>query len=175
MATAHGIVTVEHRPYPYSITARIDPRGSGRVFVKGRVASNFPDNFKKAVSAVRLLENYILETPGFDSSDIHLRLQTPHDYPLAGSSYGLTLGMAILAAANRDVIPQEIVYSAGLGAFGDTAPVNDIAVKRRGAAAHKFRKLFLCPNQMDLMNSLIAQCPCRTLADAYAITFWSER
>jgi len=52
--------------------------------------------------------------------------------------------------------------------------VGSIAIKRRGAAALGFTRLFLPSSQIDLFSTVIAQCPCSSLADAYGITFWNE-
>jgi predicted ATP-dependent serine protease len=126
------------------------------------------------VQAIRQLEDY-LDCPDLDCADIALRLQTPNNYPLAGGSYALTIGVAILAAATSKIIPAENCYTGCLNPNGTVEEVDFITEKRRGAAGFGFDRLFLPRCQIDMFSTYIAQCPCGSLADAYGITFWNER
>jgi len=110
-----------------------------------------------------------------DCADIMLRLETPHNYPLAGGSYALAAGMSILASADGRIIPSGNCYTGCLNTKGLVTPVEDIQLKRRGAGGFGYRRLFLPRGQIDLFSTVIAQCPCGSLADAYGITFWNEK
>lgn len=172
MATAHGIVIIDNKPHQYSVTARVVPEGEGLLYLKGRVAASFTDNIKKILEGVRFYADYL--DVDLDSSNIHLRLDTPNDYPLGGESYGLPIGIAVLAASTGKIIPAGNCYTGCVNRYGDILPVDFIAEKRRGAAGFHFDRLFLPTKQIDLFSTFIAQVPCQTLGDAYAITFWGE-
>jgi len=174
MATAHGIVIVQNKPAQFSVTARVVPDGSGHLYLKGRVADTFPKYFGPVITAIRAMEDY-MDCPSLDTADIALRLETPNNYPLAGGSYALTIGVAILAAATSKIIPAGNCYTGCLDSDGKVEEVDFIGEKRRGAAGFGFDKLFLPRSQLDMFSTIIAQCPCATLADAYGITFWNER
>ena len=173
MATAHGIVILEGKPEKFSVTARVVPEGQGHLYLKGRVADTFPKTFSAVVSSIRNLDD--LMELDMDCADIMLRLETPFNYPLAGGSYALAAGMAILASADGRIIPSGNCYTGCLGPDGTLEPVEEIHKKRRGAAGFGYSRFFLPRTQIDLFSTLIAQCPCGSLADAYGITFWNER
>lgn len=173
MATAHGIVILDDKPEKFSVTARVVPEGSGHLYMKGRVTSDFPMTFGPVIAAIRKISD--LMDLQMDCADIMLRLDTPHNYPLAGGSYALAAGMAILASADSRIIPSSNCYTGCLDTEGIVRPVQEIHRKRRGAAGFGYRRLFLPKSQIDLFSTLIAQCPCGTLADAYGITFWNEK
>lgn len=173
MATAHGIVVLEDKPERFSITARVIPDGDGHLYLKGKVASDFPNTFGPVVAAIRTYSD--LMELDMDSADINLRLDTPYNYPLAGGSYALAAGMAILASADGKQIPNSNCYTGCINTDGDVLPVEDIEKKRRGAAGFGYSRFFLPRSQIDLFSTLIAQCPCGSLADAYGITFWNEK
>lgn len=172
MATAHGIVMIEKTPHPYSITARVTQKGNDHLYLNGKVAGTFPTTFKPIIEAIKLISPYM--DINFDSPDIRLTLDIPFNYPLAGNSYGLAAGMAILAGARKRIIPSTYCYTGVVEATGRISEVAFIPEKRRGAKGFGFEKFFLPHNQVDLFSTYIAQCPCRTLADAYGITFWKE-
>ena len=174
MATAHGIVIVDDKPQQFSVTARVVPDGSSSLYLKGKVADTFPPTFGKVISSIRSISDF-MDCPSLDCADINLRLNTPNNYPLAGQSYGLTIGIAILAAANSKVIPSDYCYTGCLNADGTVAPVDYIAEKRRGAAGFGFSRIFLPRRQLDMFSTYISQCPCGSLAEAYGITFWNEK
>jgi predicted ATP-dependent serine protease len=173
MATAHGIVVLDERPKKFSITARVLPDGEGHLFLKGRVTDSFPKTFGPVIAAIRKLSD--LMELDMDSADITLRLETPHNYPLAGGSYALAAGMAILASADGKQIPNSNCYTGCIDTDGNVSAVADVHLKRRGAAGFGFSRFFLPRSQIDLFSTLIAQCPCTSLADAYGITFWNEK
>jgi len=173
MATAHGIVVLQDKPEKFSITARVIPGGEGHLYLKGKVTSSFPKTFGPVVSAIRKLSD--LMELDMDCADINLRLETPYNYPLAGGSYALAAGMAILASADGRIIPSSNCYTGCINTDGKVEDVEDIEKKRRGAAGFGFNRFFLPRSQIDLFSTLIAQCPCGSLADAYGITFWSEK
>ncbi len=173
MATAHGIVILNGKPEAFTITARVAPEGEGHLYLKGRVSSEFPKTFGSVVAAIRKLSD--LMELDMDCADIMLRLETPHSYPLAGGSYALAAGMSILAAADSRIIPSSNCYTGCLDTEGLVTPVEDIGLKRRGAGGFGYRRLFLPRSQIDLFSTVIAQCPCGSLADAYGITFWNEK
>jgi predicted ATP-dependent serine protease len=174
MATAHGIVLVNNKAEQFSVTARVVPDGDSRLYLRGRVTDTFTRTFAQIIQAIRAMAEY-MDCPDLDCADITIRLNTPNDYPLAGSSYGLPMAMAILASANHKMIPNENCYTGGINKFGDVIPVRFIAEKRRAAAGRKFERFFLPRSQIDLFSTYIAQCPCAHLADAYGITFWGEK
>lgn len=172
MATAHGVVILDNKAESYSITARVVPDRESRLYLKGRVAETFPIAFSRMLSSIRLLNDHM--DLNMDLCDIHLRINTPHNYPLAGESFALACGMAILASARKRIIPAENCYTGIVNDNGRCISVADIQLKRRGAAGLGFKKLFLPRSQIDLFSTVIAQCPCGSLADAYGITFWDE-
>lgn len=173
MATAHGIVVLDNRPERFSITARVIPDGEGHLYMKGRVTDTFPKTFGPVIAAIRKLSD--LMELDMDCADINLRLETPHNYPLAGGSYALAAGMAILSSADGKQIPNSNCYTGCIDTNGNVLPVEDVNLKRRGAAGFGFDRFFLPRSQIDLFSTLIAQCPCASLADAYGITFWNEK
>lgn len=173
MATAQGIVILDGKPEKFSITARVVPDGEGHLYLKGKVSSGFPQTFGSVVAAIRKLSD--LMELDMDCADIMLRLETPHNYPLAGGSYALAAGIAILAAADGKIIPSSNCYTGCIDTEGLVTPVEDIGLKRRGAGGFGYRRLFLPREQIDLFSTVIAQCPCGSLADAYGITFWNEK
>ena len=173
MATAHGIVVLQDKPERFSITARVIPGGEGHLYLKGRVTDSFPQTFGPVVAAIRNLSD--LMELDMDCADINLRLETPNNYPLAGASYALAAGMAILASADGRIIPGSNCYTGCIDKHGTVKDVEDIEKKRRGAAGFGFSRFFLPRSQIDLFSTLIAQCPCGSLADAYGITFWNEK
>jgi predicted ATP-dependent serine protease len=173
MATAHGIVVLDGKPEKFSITSRVIPDGDGHLYLKGRVTDSFPKTFGAVVAAIRNLSD--LMELDMDHADINLRLDTPNNYPLAGGSYALAAGMAILASADGKQIPNSNCYTGCIDTSGTVSSVEDIEKKRRGAAGFGFDRFFLPRAQIDLFSTLIAQCPCSSLADAYGITFWNEK
>lgn len=173
MATAHGIVILDNKAEKFSITARVVADGQGHLYLKGRVADTFPQTFGAVINSIRDIADHM--DLDIDAADIMLRLHTPHNYPLAGGSYALAAGMAILAAADRKIISSSNCYTGCLNSGGTVEEVAEIAEKRRGAAGLGFKRLFLPRSQIDLFSTYIAQCPCGSLADAYGITFWSEK
>jgi ATP-dependent Lon protease len=173
MATAHGIVIIDDKPHQYSVTARVVPEGEGLLYLKGRVSDTFPGYFGKIISGVRQIADYL--DCNIDSANISLRLDTPNRYPLGGDSYGLPIGIAILASATAKIIPAGNCYTGGINRYGDIIQVGGIAEKRRAAAGFAFDRFFLPSQQLDFFSTFIAQCPCRSLSDAYAITFWGEK
>ena len=173
MATAHGIVILDNKPEKFSITARVVPDGDGHLYLKGRVTDEWPTTFGPVVAAINKISD--LMELNMDCADIMLRLETPHNYPLAGGSYALAAGMAILASADKKIIPSSNCYTGCLDKDGFIKDVADIHRKRRGAAGFGYRRLFLPKGQIDLFSTLIAQCPVGNLADAYGITFWNEK
>ncbi len=173
MATAHGIVVLDNKPAQFSITARVIPDGDGHLYLKGRVSDTFPKTFGAVVTAIRNISDHM--ELDMDCADITLRLETPNNYPLAGGSYALAAGMAILASADGRIIPSSNCYTGCLDSMGTVLDVEDIHLKRRGAAGFGFDRFFLPRSQIDLFSTLIAQCPCGSLADAYGITFWNEK
>ena len=173
MATAHGIVVLDERPAKFSVTARVLHDGTGNLYLKGKVADTFPKTFGAVVAAIRKISDHM--ELDMDCADIMLRLETPNNYPLAGGSYALAAGMAILAAGDGKQIPTGNCYTGCLSLDGEVTPVADIAKKRRGAAGFGDTRFFLPRAQIDLFSTLIAQCPCGSLADAYGITFWNDR
>ena len=173
MATAHGIVVVGDKPEKFSVTARVVPDGAGHLYLKGRVADTFPQHFGDLIAGVRQIAEY-LDCPLLDCADINLRLDTPNNYPLAGASYGLPIGLSILASACSKIIPADYCYTGGIDRHGNVCEVDFIGKKRRGAAGYGFQKLFLPAKQLDMFSTYISQCPCRTLSDAFATTFWRE-
>jgi len=174
MATAHGIVILQNRPEKFSVTARVIPEGTGNLYLKGKVADTFPKFFSPVIFSIRQMQDF-LDCPNLDCADIVLRLDTPNGYPLAGGSYALTFGIAILAAATNKIIPAKNCYTGCIDSTGTVEEVDFIAEKRRGAAGFGFDRLFLPKSQIDMFSTYIAQCPCGSLADAYGITFWNER
>lgn len=172
MATAHGIVVCVGKAEPFTITARVVADGSSSLYLKGRVAESFPRTFVDVVSSIRKISDHM--ELDMDCADIMLRLDIPHNYPLAGGSYALAAGMAILAAADNKQIPSGNCYTGCLSPDGTVQKVEDINLKRRGAAGYGYRRFFLPRSQIDLFSTLIAQCPVGSLADAYGITFWNE-
>jgi len=174
MATAHGVVIVGDKIEQYSVTARVVPDGRGHLYLKGKVADSFPQVFGATIASVRQYLEF-MDVPNLDCADINLRINMPNNYPLAGGSHAVTIGIAILAAATSKVIPAGYCYTGGLNRYGDTQDVDYIAEKRRGAAGFGFDRLFLPASQIDMFSTYIAQCPIKSLADAYGITFWNER
>lgn len=174
MATAHGIVLVGDQPHKYSITARVVPDGRGHLYLKGKVSDTFPEVFGNVIESCRRYLDY-MDTPDLDCMDINLRITMPNNYPIAGGSHALTIGIAILAAATRKIIPADYCYTGGLNRYGDCQKVDFIAEKRRAAAGFGFSRLFLPAEQIDLYSTYIGQSPVGSLADAYGITFWNER
>ena len=172
MATAHGIVILNDKPERYSITTRIHVDGQASLYLKGRVADTFKDVFRNVITSVRALQDYL--DFDIDTSDILLRVETPNNYPLAGGSYALPLALSILASAKRKIIPSGNCYTGGLNSDGCVTRVDAIQQKRRAAAGFGFERFFLPRQQIDLFSTYIAQCPCGTLSDAYALTFWRK-
>ncbi len=172
MATAHGIVVLAERPEKFSITARVIPDGQGQLYLRGKVADTFPRDFGTVMVAVRRMLDHM--EVDLDTADVALRLTTPHNYPLAGGSFALAAGMAILASATKKQIPAENCYTGCISPTGECTNVFDIHMKRRGAAGFGYKRLFLPRTQIDLFSTVIAQCPCASLSDAYGITFWNE-
>ena len=173
MATAHGIVILEGRPEKFSITARVVPDGQGHLYLKGKVSDAFPQTFGMVISAIRHIADHM--DLDIDAADIMLRLNTPHDYPLAGGSYALPAAISILAAADGKVIPNSYCYTGCLDSIGNCSQVTDIGLKRRGAASFGFDRLFLPRSQIDMFSTYIAQCPVKNLGEAYGITFWGNK
>ena len=171
MATAKGIIIVEGTPLPFSITCRATP-GDGQIYLKGRVASTFPETLSRVFDAIRNIEDYLDLSLSSFGADYHIRLENEQDIPLAGDSLGLPLAMSIMSALAKKQLPADCFYTGGVAATGEVLPILDIAVKRRAAAGFGGKKLFLPLSQLDFLSSFIAQCPVKTISDAFSITYW---
>lgn len=177
MTTALGLVCVPPEWHVLRASASFRP-GAGRLHLRGPVGGEIRVTLLAAISAIHELDSYV---DGFDSSifgtkDLHIRMAVNEldDCPVVGESYGLALAIAILAAAVRRTVPQDIIFTGCLGPAGEVLPVEFIDEKRKAASKLRFNRIMLPATQLDMMSSDINQIPVNCLREAFSLTFFGD-
>ena len=169
-----GIVLVHDTCLPLEIQAEFRP-GRGKLYLNGPIGLEIKVALLAAVHAITDLESFV---EGFNplifmERDLHIHIKCG-DIPVIGESYGLALCMSILSAALKKSIPEDLVFTGGIGPAGEVLPVREIAKKRLEAAKLGFRRMMLPVSQLDMLNMDIIQCPVKNVLEAFSVTFYGE-
>jgi len=169
-----GIVLVRGACQRLEIQAEFKP-GRGKLYLNGPTGLEIKVALLASVHAITDLESFV---EGFNplifmEKDLHIHIKCG-DTPVIGESYGLALCMSILSAALRADIPEDLVFTGGIGPAGEVLPVREISKKRMAAAKLGFRRMMLPVSQLDMLNMDIIQCPVKNVLEAFSVTFYEE-
>ncbi len=177
MPTAQSLVLIDKTYFILNINVSFRD-GVGRLKITGALGDEIHNALHASIGAINGLDSFIDNyEPGIAfERDLHVAFHIVNcdEIPIAGTSYGLGLSMAILAAATHNKIPQEIVFTGCVGPAGEVLPVEDIIRKRDAARRLGFDKIMLPGSQLDMMSNVITQCPVHTIREAFSVTFWGD-
>lgn len=177
MPTAKTIVLYNDTYHILRVNASFQT-GRGRLTVKGLLSAEIRNTLLASIGAINDIESLIENfDPGiFAEKDLHVVFNLPgaDDIPIVGTSYGLGLSMAILAAAINKTVPKDIVFTGCIGPAGEVLPVRKINDKRRAAKKLGFDKIMLPGSQLDMMSNIITQCPVHSIREAFSVTFYAD-
>lgn len=177
MPVAKSIVLLGSSHFILSIRADFRD-GNGKLHLNGTLGQEIQIALLAAIAAIHDLDSYV---DGFDPTifadkNLHIDISVPEikNLPVVGESYGLALSMAILAAAIRKPIPEDIVFAGCVGPAGEVLPVGGITEKRAAARKLGFGKIMLSCSQLDMMSADIIQCPVKDVKEAFSVTFYGD-
>lgn len=177
MPTARTLVLINDTYFILNINASFRD-GWGRLKVTGTLGDEIRSTLLASIGAINdidtLIDNF---DPGiFSEKDllVAFHIAGTADIPVTGTSYGLGLSMAILAAAINKPIPPDVVFTGCIGPAGEVLPVIQINEKRRAAKRLGFDRIMLPGSQLDMMCNTITQCPVHNIREAFSVTFWGD-
>lgn len=177
MPVAKSIVLLGDTYFQLSVRAFFSD-GNGKLHLTGTLGQEIQIALLAAIGAINELDSYI---DGFDPTifakrNLHIKISVRgvDDLPVVGESYGLALSLAILAAAIRKPIPEDIVFAGCIGPAGEVLPVEHIRDKRKAAKQLGFKRIMLPCSQLDMMNKDITQCPVKDVKEAFSVTFHED-
>ncbi len=177
MPTARSLVLIDRTYFILNINASFRD-GFGKLKIKGALGDEVRNALVASIGAINdidiLIDNF---DPGiFAEKDLQVvfHISGTDAIPIAGTSYGLGLSIAILAAAINKPIPPDLVFTGCIGPAGEVLPVDQINEKRSAAARLGFAKIMLPGSQLDMMSNIITQGPVHTIREAFSVTFWGD-
>jgi len=177
MPTARSLVLIDKTYFILNINASFHD-GFGKLKVKGALGDEIRSAMLASIGAINdidsLIDNF---DPGiFAEKDLRVVFHIPgtNGIPIAGTSYGLGLSMAILAAAINKPISTDLVFTGCIGPAGEILPVEQVDEKRVAAKRLGFNRIMLPGSQLDMMSRVITQCPVHTIREAFSVTFWGD-
>lgn len=152
--------------------------GLGRLSVTGLLSAEIRNTLLASIGAINDIDTFVENfDPGiFAEKDLHVVFHIPSaiNVPVVGTSYGLALSMAILAAAINKTLPPDIIFTGCIGPAGEVLPVEAINEKRKAAKKLGFKKIMLPGSQLDMMSNIIIQCPVHSIREAFSVTFYAD-